>query len=138
MVFNSLPVGLVIGEGPSGTGYQNERRNTLRIDTLETMPTHDRKVNEIDAVFNLRGVFLDVDTPPFSLPVTIRANTPCGVGLWIDSNGTQEVQCSIADVNGDGLADRIESYHDVFLGTGRGFSTVQLTLPGPFATQVSD
>jgi hypothetical protein len=103
----------------------------------QTLEPKDGEGNNVDAVFNLRGVFFNTSTNPFSSPVTIRHKQSCGVAQWAVGGGFQEARCDIADVNGDGLADRIENYHDVFLGTGAGFSNVQLTLPGSLATQVS-
>jgi hypothetical protein len=97
------------------------------------------KDNEIDAVINLAGVhFTDLNNL-FSIPIPLKLHTNCGVRKWEgDGSGqAQAVDCDIADVNGDGLADRVEGL-DGFLGTGNGFSNVKLRLPGPLAGQGSD
>jgi hypothetical protein len=135
-VFNSSRVDwtLCCKPDPWQPGEPTIRNGNIR----STLEPKAREGNNVDAVFNLRGVFFDVNTNPFSSPVTIRQGTICGVAEWAVGGGFQEAICDIADINGDGLADRIENHHDVFLGTGSGFSKVQLTLPGSLATQVSD
>src|ERR1043165_2065639 len=93
---------------------------------------------------NVLGVQGGIDTQPFSTPVTLRSADTCGVAKWkaVDAS-PQALSCAIADVNGDGIPDRVVGT-SVFLGTGAltagGFFTTapQLTLPGALATQVND
>jgi RHS repeat-associated protein len=94
--------------------------------------------HSILAVINLRGVLFDDRNYLFSAPITVEGEGECGVRKWVDAGyGSQNAVCDIADVNGDGLVDRIENGYDVFLGTGHSFSAVKLTLPGPPSWQIS-
>jgi len=148
----------------NGDGYPDVVLNRYRVDLITSQPPDGTQVGaaggfreqhkvrpvsgppyEINAVLNLRGILFEDGDNLFSTPITIRsehdADTACGVRRWVTQAGAfgnQTVICDIADVNGDGLADRIENGHDVFLGIGNGFSKVKLTLPGPFAIQESD
>ncbi|WP_147451091.1 RHS repeat-associated core domain-containing protein [Corallococcus llansteffanensis] len=134
LVFNSSRVE-VVGSVPAFPGtFTGEVINTQRTFTMQ--PLHGSS-NRVDAVFNLYGLYIEDASPVFSAPITLKANTACGVGLWATSSFNQEVICGLADVNGDGLVDRVENRTTVALGTGRGFSTVTLTLPGSYATQSS-
>jgi hypothetical protein len=99
--------------------------------------------HSILAVINLRGVLFDDRSYLFSAPITVSYDE-CGVRRWWSTfNDRQLAVCDIVDVNGDGLADRIENFNfngmtsDVFLGTGHGFSNVKLTLPGAIASHIS-
>ena len=132
VVFNSSPVDLVliVPDAPGATG------NILTAPAV-FKPQPVRGDNNVDAVLNTRGVLFASEGNPFSDPVTIKPNTLCGVSLWASTGDRQETICAIADVNGDGVPDRIENRSDVFLGTGLGFSSVKLMLPGTFATQKS-
>ena len=59
-------------------------------------------------------------------------------GMMRTTDGLQYQICGIADVNGDGVPDRIDGLR-AFLGTGIGFSPVYLSLPvGGRASQESD
>jgi hypothetical protein len=66
-----------------------------------------------------------------NLPDTV----PNGVALWQDdgTNSNRQVQLAgFADVNGDGLLDRVvghKAYLGLYAGTSRFFSSVYLTLP---------
>ena len=99
------------------------------------------------AVINIAGVRIgDANGSLFSGPVDLQepvvaataSNPPrpfqqnsCSVAKWEDDgSGTQTQLCAVADVNGDGMADRIHG-RDVTLGTGRSFASgVRMTLPG--------
>ncbi len=135
VVFNSSRADLVLPE--PDTFPQDHAGDVRGGPTLVRAQPVDGTANNVDAVLNVRGVLVDVATNPFSAPVTLKANTECGVALWAETSGTQHVVCGIADVNGDSLPDRIED-RLVFLGMGGGFSSVQVTLPGAFAIQKSD
>lgn len=68
----------------------------------------------------------------FSAATPISPSSACGIATWEDNEfGKQTNLCSIQDVNGDGLADRIEGVV-VTLGDGRSLvaSAVTLRLPG--------
>jgi RHS repeat-associated protein len=134
LVFNSSRVDVVPLGGPFLPGFPGEVANTqLR---LEVQPLQGDG-NKVDAVLNLYGLFIEQNSPVFSAPITLKEGTSCGVGLWATSLDRQRVICGLADVNGDGLLDRIEDRLTVYLGTGRGFSSVTLTLPETFSTQVN-
>ncbi|RKH32678.1 hypothetical protein D7Y13_30145 [Corallococcus praedator] len=90
--------------------------------------------NAVQAFFNTYGVMISDSVTAFSSPVTLKPNAACGVGLWFTTSDTQRVECGLADVNGDGLLDRVEG-STVSLGTGSGFSVATLTLPGRLSVQ---
>src|SRR5678815_2403308 len=108
--------------------------------TVRVIPTL-AATNEIDAAFNVLGVHIAMDSQPFSIPVLLRANDNCGIAQWVETDSTHEaLVCSIMDINGDGLADRVTD-NQVRLGTGtlgaQGFFTPNtvLSLPGSLAIQ---
>ena len=134
VVFNSSPVDLVLKVPPTSP---SDKLNDVRGGSALIKAQPRDNANHVDAALNARGVLFDENVPLFSAPITIRPNTLCGVALWTESGGTQETICALADVNGDGIVDRIENRTDAYLGTGSGFSPVHLTLPGPIAIQRS-
>ena len=99
--------------------------------------TQSNDVKTVLAVLNLRGVRFDNGENPFSAPVTVLDHR---TALRASANGGQcrprrtptprlpDQICGIADVNGDGVPDRIDGDR-AFLGTGSGFSPVYLPLP---------
>jgi RHS repeat-associated protein len=125
---------------------------------------------DVKALLNVAGVHLDefplaAEFSAFSAPITLEVGGPngCGVGRWTDdilhnsggvtvtSPGTSVQVCGFADVNGDGLADRVT--FDVWsgppvlrgkaaLGTGdvnAPFSaSATMLLPGPIARAETD
>jgi RHS repeat-associated protein len=108
--------------------------------------------NEVRASFNVVGVRFDTDRDAFSLPVILFAAAPeQGVALW-ECPGVgppcdfQTQRAGFADVNGDGLVDRIvqaltpefRGYLGAYSGTAVMFSQVYITLPGALAEQVND
>src|ERR1043165_8210202 len=80
-------------------------------------------------MFNLLGVQVGIDTQPFSAPVTLRSADTCGVAKWkaVDASH-QSLSCAIADVNGDGIPDRVVGTSG-FRGTGA--PTARRFLPHP-------
>ena len=67
--------------------------------------------NEVDALLNVAGLRLDENSNVFSTPVALSDDPQrCGVAKWSTSNDTekQTLVCGLADVNGDGLIDRVE------------------------------
>jgi hypothetical protein len=137
VVFNSSPVDYVVPVLPVSSEDHLDDVKSLDWPVKVQPRRGDR--NNLDAVLNLKGVLFGSDRNPFSAPITLRSGTLCGVGQWVasDTDSKQTGICGFADVNGDGLLDRIEA-HRAFLGTGSGFSKVYVTLPGPFAVQRSD
>jgi hypothetical protein len=144
VVFNSSPVQLV-DVGPNGELNPCDSNDDFYVGGEETyllLPADSQ--NKVEAVLNVRGLFItdDAHAPayyPFSSPVTLTANTSCGVGKWMQEPELYELQsirCDLVDVNGDGLLDRVED-RTVFLGTGIGFDTAPITLPGRLAVQSS-
>jgi RHS repeat-associated protein len=134
VLFNSAPVRYVASGRPTCSQplcapfVRNEERFSLQPISLP---------NRIEAVFNVGGVFISADdsnstpTNPFSAPVVLISNSECGVGKWFTESARSRTQarCGFADVNGDGLLDRVD-HQKAFLGTGSGFFTVAISLPG--------
>jgi hypothetical protein len=105
--------------------------------------------NEIRVALNVRGLRFDTDTEAFAGSFDMEAVAPAqGIGQWIcpgagpdGSCGDESIQTQItglADVNGDGLVDRVvgnQAYLGLYAGTAQTFSPVYITLPGMMATQ---
>jgi RHS repeat-associated protein len=132
LVFNSSPVSLY-------PQYPSVRSagTIINIALLTKVQPKDGAANKVNAMLNVGGTHLDVATRLFSAPIDLETNTECGVALWAQQGSTQQAICGLADVNGDGLPDRIEETTTARLGTGQGFSTVSITLPGPMSIQNS-
>jgi RHS repeat-associated protein len=107
-----------------------------------------RRTNLVRASFNVVGVRVKaVEATPFAKSVSLHAQwSEYGVGMWEavlytgEGRAVQRQWAGLADVNGDGLVDRVvgrAAYLGTFLGTARSFSPVQLTLPGELARQES-
>lgn len=130
----------IVGEGPPDVPGQQVGAIVDGNQQFTVKPTEPGGVpNQLNAMLNVRGVALQDDFPysSFSKPITLTDAGSCGIRNWTSSgSGFQQVICDIADVNGDGLADRVEG-QIVHLGTGNAFSTATIALPGAFATQVS-
>jgi hypothetical protein len=100
--------------------------------------------NAIDAMFNVMGTrLINGESDVFSTAVRIVNHDACGVERWAgDSNTARHMECGIADVNGDGVVDRISGL-SVFLGIGAvdgsGFFTASamMSLPGPLANETN-
>jgi VCBS repeat protein len=101
--------------------------------------------NTINAMFNVIGTrLIDNGGDIFSSAVTIMNHDDCGVERWAgDSDTARHMACGIADVNGDGIVDRVSGV-SVFLGIGvvdgSGFFTASATmsLPGPLANETNN
>jgi hypothetical protein len=143
VVFNSAPFDLIsLSSRPSWIPTPpNEEHFTIATEEqVEVRPVKwtngrpDATDNHIDAVINLAGVHFTDGNYLFSSPITILDEGACGLRRWRTARDQshQSASCDIADVNGDGLADRIEG-PNVFLGTGHGFSAVKIVLPGSIA-----
>lgn len=107
VVFNSSPVitEVVQHDPPDSHPPPDAHRWATTTDTATPkLPSS----NGVDAMLNVLGVRFDVDAQPFASPTRLVANDSCGVARWtaIDASH-QELSCSIADVNGDGIADRV-------------------------------
>ncbi|MCW5800976.1 MAG: hypothetical protein KIT31_01075 [Deltaproteobacteria bacterium] len=158
VIFNSSPVDEVVDRAagshpedlyPEGSEHQpHENEKFLGTSQLTLRPSDPD--NEIQAVLNVTGVRMHnnhggPDEKPFSHFIRIAGDSKlCGVAQWVSgafwttdpSPGDSQLQrsvCGLADVNGDGLLDRIEE-SVVLLGTGVGFSDESIiTLPGKLA-----
>jgi hypothetical protein len=113
-----------------------------------------RRVGSADvyAAFNVAGAAIYNDNDqhdPFSAAAVLISNrsvfvngtsVPCGVELWSGSMAPgkeiQVLECALADVNGDGLVDRVED-KTATLGTGAGFNAVQISLPSNLDVHMS-
>lgn len=134
---------LVFNSSPIVSQYQvlyDERQTQTQccasvVEILTLMPRAGNH-NKLEAVFNVAGMNLTDGVQPFSAPVTLRTNEPCGVSQSIaDFVQDWKLKCSLVDVNGDGITDRV-NLGSVMLGTGNlaagSFFTpgAILTLPG--------
>jgi RHS repeat-associated protein len=80
-------------------------------------------------------------SPPSTLPtVSVNPTRSCGVGLWaepkpegtiisLDFIDVATQYCTFADVNGDGLVDRVEGLTAFLQGGNGGFGATTITLP---------
>ena len=109
--------------------------------------------NVVRASFNVRGVRFDTtdDHDPFAMSVNLSVpggSSQNGVSAWSCTTPSPGDKCEnyqrefagFADVNGDGLADRVVgvgAYLGAYNGTATMFSDVYITLPGPLATQLN-
>jgi RHS repeat-associated protein len=107
-----------------------------------------KPINEIRVAWNVAGVRFDVDLDVFARDVILWApREELGVGLWVEGapdylgNSRQSQLAGFADVNGDGLMDRVVNqsvYLGLYIGTAKSFSTTAvITLPGPLSTTLS-
>ena len=108
---------------------------------IEVQPTGG-DANGVDVALNRRGVMFDLGLDQFTPPSNVATDL-CGVAMWIDEApaattepSTQRLSCGHADVNGDGLLDRVRGA-TARLGTGRAFSGIAILLPGSLAVQKS-
>ncbi|RYZ42418.1 MAG: hypothetical protein EOO71_07965 [Myxococcaceae bacterium] len=133
-VFNSSPVTVeFIKPGRAGS----QPNEVLWGDFSVEMRPAALDANEVRAFFNTYGVMISDSVTAFSSPVTLKSNAACGVGQWITTNDSQTVKCGLADVNGDGLLDRVEG-STAYLGTGSGFSVATLTFPAQGSLSVQE
>src|SRR5262249_35062758 len=118
--------------GPQVLGYRK---------VLEVRPTAG-DLNQIDVALNRRGVMFDVSLDQFAAPSNVATDL-CGVAMWVNEPpaattepSMQRLSCGQADVNGDGLLDRVRGA-TARLGTGLSFSGIALLLPGSLTVQKS-
>jgi len=132
VVFNTSPVGYPVPDPPitqNGVNHDPYYADShLHFGVIGP--------STIGVAYNTGGVFLDdTATNPFSDEVSLSASSDGGVEWWSGDDTLhdrrQVLHSSFADVNGDGLIDRVEG-NTVSLGTGFDFRTVQLTLPAGF------
>ncbi len=142
-VFNSSPVEFVLASPaaniPEGRAWVGKTQNLFGL----------RSLNDIRAMFNVLGVrFSEHD--PFSQSVNLfAASSQQGVSEWrctgwnpgnpaaACDETSQSQSVGFADVNGDGLVDRVvgnKAYLGAYHGAAFTFSRVYITLPGPLAT----
>lgn len=150
VVFNSSPVKLVLDspDPPRENGLQSCEYDRYRVHPTGTVtndPDHPLP-NRVEVAFNIQGVIMADATPglaapaynSFSAPVVLLPYSACGVERWHEYTGTvtevQQLDCTFADVNGDGILDRVDGTR-ALLGTGTSFQTAEVTLPGPLVEQ---
>jgi RHS repeat-associated protein len=157
-VFNTAPVQLQIRspKDPPQNPSEPFRRFTKVVNHTFAPGRLDDPypMNDVLAAFNAVGVRFDTDHDAFLPPEFLRFEDPgvtfqFGVGLWQEATvpfgpeGVQQQLAGFADVNGDGLLDRVVR-QNVYLGVYRGtrsrlgagttFASSGITLPGPLAT----
>src|SRR5262249_26120992 len=144
VIFNSSPVLFNTVVQPDPDPPDNPNATNLYATRSTTTTPSLPASNEIDAMLNVVGVHVGTDTQPFSASTTVLSNDSCGVSRWTAVDGAhQEITCGIADVKGDGIADRVQN-QSARLGTGvfgaSGFFTpgAMLSLPGALATQKNE
>lgn len=156
-VFNSSPTGFQLRPPDMALGVL-----VPVVDGAFDVPFEPEEANAVRAVFNRSGLLFGTNDYPFTKSVSLAAQTPeLGVGYWASREilsghhdgqwydrptAEQTMLAGFADVNGDGLADRVVN-KDAYLGTYAGayrsqditpsFSRIHLKLPGPLATQHS-
>lgn len=153
-VFNSSPVNYQ----RTKPGIPGQVRNEVypqKGSTTESslpLPFVPGPTNQVQAMFNVRGVRFYTDDNVFSRAVNLTAPRPDqGVGVWectgYDPRSTapcdersESLYAGFADVNGDGLMDRVvfnQAYLGAYTGTAVTFSPVYVALPGPLATLIN-
>jgi RHS repeat-associated protein len=115
--------------------------------------------NDVAVAFNVVGVRFDTDQEAFDRPETLfryassGVSAQFGVGMWQEcisrtavnpcTEGAQEEVAGFADVNGDGLLDRVvwqsinssAAYLGVYSKSAM-FAPTYITLPGPLASVI--
>ena len=146
-VFDSSPVDFQLNRPSSGPPkpVTGETRDGLIWENFGPRPT-----NEVRAAYNVIGVRFDTGETPFALSVDLSApSADKGVSdweCWSGGNGScdeshQSQLVAMADVNGDGLVDRVvykQAYLGSYDGTAQPFSSVFIDLPGAIATQINN
>lgn len=144
-LFNSTPVRFQVSN-PDRAGTQAGEKWVQ----MAWVPFGPHRTNEVRALFNVAGLTIDENRDPFSTQVVLtNIGGEAGVAQWVtlqeDSSltGSFERQlqwAGFADVNGDGLADRVHSksaYLGVYQGPGKMFSQVSIPLPGVLSEHFS-
>jgi RHS repeat-associated protein len=141
VVFNSTPVRFqLLKPPPWRPGEPRFRYGDVIV------PFAPAAGNQIRAAYNVVGVRFDVgDRYAFARSVSLAApGAEHGVAVWQDEPSwpeqSQRQIVGLADVNGDGLVDRVaatRAFLGVYIGTARAFSPIHLTLPGPLSVQAS-
>jgi hypothetical protein len=131
-VFNALPVQMLVAQ-VSSTRWSHV-----------PMPGPGR--NAIMAMFNVTSATLSSPAASpveqaFSAAAILTEDATCGVEMWEETDyatpnqGTyQSLRCTLADVTGDGIADRIDHDH-ALIGLGTGMSGIRIPLPVDFVGQ---
>jgi RHS repeat-associated protein len=137
LVYNSSPVDIVVDQNPEWTTEFDGQLYRLDKLLFEVRPVghSNGRANAVKALLNVLGVRLShppVGSRGFSSPVDLIENDECGVAQWTGTTsqlGTlSSLACGFLDVNGDGIADRLE-WRSAQLGTGFGFDTTRVSLP---------
>lgn len=148
-VFNSTPVDFQLDPPPS---YPGTHTGAIRSGDAFWHQFAPSINNQVRAAYNVVGVRFDTNHSAFSRSVALTgaqgaeggvADWECAgysLGFSCDESSQSE-SVGFADVNGDGLADRIagtRAYLGVFNGTAVAFSSAYITLPGPLATEYNN
>ena len=151
-VFDTLPADWQFG--PPVVTQPKPAKGTL-IKGEVTVPFTPGIQNQVKAAFNVLGVRFDTDQNPFSESIDLAIASPeLGVSDWTSDRTCQSVPptapcvwvspnqyqfAGLADVNGDGLLDRVvdgNAYLGVYANPTHIFSPVYITLPnlpaGPY------
>ncbi len=150
--FNSTPVLSRIDPAatnpPQLPANADERRMLrsqpfLKRETL--IPFGPASTNVVRASLNMVGTRFGMDqSRPFTRSVDMQvASARIGVGAWETMDITpslngQQMVAGFADVNGDGVPDRVanaRAFLGVFHGTARFYSSISIALPGPASIQ---
>lgn len=126
----------------NGDGFPDFVYNTKGIDFIDKQDagyTHAsshypemQDGNQVAVMYDVAGIALR-DAPAgddgdFSYPeMAATPNEQCGVEQWTSNAANNSMDCGFSDVNGDGIADRIDGYEaSIGLGTSYSPSTIHL------------
>jgi hypothetical protein len=150
VVFNSAPTVMTLDAVTDDRGRRGAPGEVELVVVAHNVRLRPSGTHNIDAMLNVLGTrLIDAEVEAFSSPVTLRSGDLCGIEQWIPDWGTSQTSTSrhmergLADVNGDGVMDRISGM-SVFLGTGNidgsGFftSSAAISLPGPLANEANN
>src|SRR5262249_42212074 len=125
LVFNSTPVQFRLQPAallPSDqTAWVGETDSSVQLSSA--FPS----TNQLRVAYNIVGTRFDttIEPNPFARSVALDSPGPDrGVAQWVGADGgkIQNQEVGFADVNGDGLVDRVvgrQAYLGVFIGTAR-------------------
>jgi hypothetical protein len=134
VVFNSTPIATTTHADPIPRPPTNPNRGGAFATVRTTQTPGLSGSNNVVVALNLMGVHLNLDTQPFTLPTALTFGDTCGVARWDSSDAThQQLACTFADVNADGLADRVLGT-SVQLGTGIS-SLMLISSPGCYVAR---
>jgi RHS repeat-associated protein len=164
LVINSSPTKTAVHCSPTGGGAGNGPVPGICNGSFDLRDNYNNGVdqpsttlNNVDIMLNMAGMRLETAAPTtylFHAPGRLLNRNACGVEKWeagtnpLDGNHsdidqTQIQTCVLADINGDGLLDRVDQT-TVRLGTGRivglvggadvAFTSINFKLPAQYGT----